>query len=152
MIYGDNRPHNVALIVPDGDAIRSWAATAGRGALNPAAQLQDQALLDQIAADIAKVSVSFRGYERIAAFTLLPEPFTQENGMLTPSMKLKRRKIIERWRQHIDLLYRSDEPSSPGRGWPPRDPSTPSASCGWISRSAPQARCQPRSPFSTTGA
>ena len=120
MIYGDNRPHNVALIVPDGDAIRSWAAENGRGALNPAAQLQEQALLDQIAADIAKVSVSFRGYERIAAFTLLPEPFTQENGMLTPSMKLKRRKIVERWRQHIDLLYRSDEISSPGVWMAPR--------------------------------
>jgi long-chain acyl-CoA synthetase len=120
MIYGDNRPHNVALIVPDGDAIRSWAAENGRGGLNPAAQLQEQALLDQIAADIAKVSVSFRGYERIGAFTLLPEPFTQENGMLTPSMKLKRRKIVERWRQHIDLLYRSDEISSPGVWMAPR--------------------------------
>ncbi len=114
MIYGDNRPYNVALIIPDGDAIRSWAAAAGRGAVNPGAQLKDQALLDQIAADVAKVAASFRGYERIAAFTLLPEPFTQENGMLTPSMKLKRRNIVERWRTQIDLLYRSDEPFSPG--------------------------------------
>jgi long-chain acyl-CoA synthetase len=114
MIYGDNRPYNVALIVPDADAVRSWAATAGRGALKPEEQLQDQALLDQIAADIGKVATSFRGYERIAAFTLLPEPFTQENGMLTPSMKLKRRKIVERWRTQIDRLYRSDDTSSPG--------------------------------------
>jgi len=114
IIYGDNRPHNVALIVPDGDALRAWAAETGRGLLSPDAQIQDQALLDRIAAEIAKVSTSFRGYERIAAFTLLPEPFTLENGMLTPSMKLKRRKIVERWRQHIDLLYRTDEACSPG--------------------------------------
>jgi long-chain acyl-CoA synthetase len=122
LIYGDNRPHNVALIVPDGDALRAWAAETGRGPLSPGAQLQDQALLDRIAAEITKVSASFRGYERVAAFTLLPEPFTQENGMLTPSMKLKRRKIVERWRQHIDLLYRTDETSSPGVWTAPRGP------------------------------
>jgi hypothetical protein len=42
---------------------------------------------------------------RIAAFALLPKPFTQEEGLLTPTLKLKRREIVARWGHEISRLY-----------------------------------------------
>jgi long-chain acyl-CoA synthetase len=50
------------------------------------------------------VSGEFKGYERIKAFTLLNEDFTQENGLLTPSLKLKRKNVIERFGNELKLL------------------------------------------------
>jgi long-chain acyl-CoA synthetase len=62
----------------------------------------------RIVAEIARLSSEFRGYERIRAVALLPEDFTQDNQMLTPSMKLKRRKVLERWGSVLEALYAED--------------------------------------------
>ena len=56
-------------------------------------------------AELERLSADFRGYERIRSFVLLGEDFTQENEMLTPSLKLRRRKIVARWASSIELLY-----------------------------------------------
>jgi long-chain acyl-CoA synthetase len=105
MVYGDNRVCNVALVVPDLAAVRAWAAAQGVGSGDAGALLGDPLLLEEVRGEIERLSAELRGYERIASFVLLPEPFTQENGMLTPSLKLKRRKIIDRWRDEIDRMY-----------------------------------------------
>jgi len=89
-IYGENRPCNVALIVPTGDPARAHTP-AGRAAIR---------------ADIDRVSAPWRGFERVAAFAILDEDFTQANDMLTPSLKLKRRNIVARWRDELERLYR----------------------------------------------
>jgi long-chain acyl-CoA synthetase len=91
MVYGEDRIHNVALVVPDAEAL-------GR----------DPRVRETIATEIEALSREFRHYERIAAFALLPEGFTQQNGMLTPSLKLKRRHIVARWRREIEALYASE--------------------------------------------
>src|SRR5215831_6707574 len=107
MVFGDNRSCNVALVVPELPAVRAWAAehAIGGDGGDTGAPLRDPLLLAEVAGDIDRLSPGFRGYERIAAFVLLPEPFTQANGMLTPSLKLKRRKIVERWRDEIERMY-----------------------------------------------
>jgi long-chain acyl-CoA synthetase len=87
-ICGENRPGNVALVVP--------AAEVG----------VDAAAREAISTDLAKLSAGWRGYERVTAFALLEEDFTQANDMLTPSLKLKRRNIVARYRDDIERLYR----------------------------------------------
>jgi long-chain acyl-CoA synthetase len=113
MVYGENRLHNVALLVPDLENVRAWAVDEGieaaSGGGDEAALLRHPKVLKRVAEELETRSVSFRGYERIVAFALLAEAFTQENGMLTPSLKLKRRKIVERWRDELDRLYRRPE-------------------------------------------
>ena len=52
-------------------------------------------------------SSEWKGYERVRDFVLLPEDFTQQNDMLTPSMKIKRRNVMARWGGNLEALYRT---------------------------------------------
>jgi long-chain acyl-CoA synthetase len=113
MIHGDNRTHNVALVVPDLETLRAWVAEACPGlAGDPGALLADPRVLAKISAEIDRLSQNFRGYERIGGVALLPEGFTQQDGMLTPSLKLKRREIVVRWGPEIERLYREPSPTN----------------------------------------
>src|SRR6185295_5304325 len=121
MIHGDGRLYNVALLVPDDEEVCGWIVEEGlAGPTAASAYRRDPSLFakvaEHVAGEIARLSVPFRGYERIGAFTLLPEGFTQENYMLTPSMKLKRRHIVARWRDEIDRLYREDADAAAAAG------------------------------------
>jgi long-chain acyl-CoA synthetase len=107
MIHGDGRTHNVALVVPDLEAVRSWAAEARDAtAIDPDALLTHPRVLEKFATEIEVLSREFRGYERIGGLALVPGGFTLQNGMLTPSLKLKRREIVARWGPEIERLYR----------------------------------------------
>ena len=87
MIHGYNRPHNVALIVPG-------AEIAG----HPEARAR-------LRAEIDRLSTDWKPFERVTAFALLAEDFTQTNGLLTPSLKIKRRHVVTRYRAELDALY-----------------------------------------------
>ncbi len=104
MLYGDNRPFNVALIVIDAMAVRGWAEREGidLGA-DPTRHPRVAAL---VRGEIDREGASFRGYELPRAFVLTTEDFTIENGLLTPSLKLKRREAIARHGSALEALYR----------------------------------------------
>jgi long-chain acyl-CoA synthetase len=104
MVYGENRPHNVALVVINEDTVRSWGKTRGHSLRNVAG---DPAVRELILDEIARFSSEFRGYERPQNCALISEDFTVENGMLTQSLKLKRRAVLERYRPLLDALYRT---------------------------------------------
>ena len=91
MIYGDNRPHNVALVVPG-------AEIAG----HPMAEAEAHA---RIRAEIDRLSADWKPFERVITFALIAEDFTQESGLLTPSLKIRRRHVVERYRAKLDALY-----------------------------------------------
>lgn len=104
MLYGDNRPYNVALVVLDVDAVRSWAKQTG---LTLARDLTtDPNVKRLVEGELARLAESLRGYERPRGFALLTEDFTIESGLLTPSLKLKRREAIARFGDALDALYR----------------------------------------------
>jgi len=60
---------------------------------------------EKVREELALVSRDFKSYERVQRFALILEDFTTANGMLTPSLKLKRRKVLERWGRTIEGLY-----------------------------------------------
>ncbi len=104
LVYGDNRPYNVALFVIDVGAVRAWAEREGlRLDRDPTADPKVKQLIE---GELVRLSDSFAGYERPSAFALTTEDFTIENGLLTPSMKLKRREAIARHGATLDRLYR----------------------------------------------
>lgn len=99
VVVGDGRPYVGALLTVDPDALEQWrrhATDATDGALRAA--LQE-------AVDHANAAVSRA--ESIRAFAVLPEAFTEENGLLTPSLKLRRRRVLDRYAVEIDQLYGS---------------------------------------------
>jgi long-chain acyl-CoA synthetase len=105
MIYGDNRPYNVALVVPAADAVLEWAGEVGLASRDFAELLEDPKVKEKIASEIERLSSDFKRYERIRAFKLIAEDFTQQNEMLTPSMKLRRRNVMARWTHEVEKLY-----------------------------------------------
>jgi long-chain acyl-CoA synthetase len=105
MVYGDNKPYNVALVVANVDAVKDWAAQNGVAAAGVDALLQEPRVRDLFKGEIEKYSREFKGFESVQDFALIATDFTTENGMLTPSMKLKRRKVMEEHGKAIEDIY-----------------------------------------------
>jgi long-chain acyl-CoA synthetase len=104
MVYGDGRPYNVALIVPEFEAVAEWAETEGIE-LDEDELVHDSRVLELIGAEITKQTEPLPRYERIREFALLGEDFTTENGMLTPTLKLKRNKVWDEFGDDVENLY-----------------------------------------------
>jgi long-chain acyl-CoA synthetase len=102
MIYGANKPHNVALVVPDAEALRVWAEKQG---ITLGDVCTNKQVHDLIRSEIDTLSKDIKGYERVQDFVLCGEDFTTENGMLTPTLKVKRRVVLERYGKDLDALY-----------------------------------------------
>ena len=102
MLYGLNRPFNVALVVIDEAAVTRWAQNKK---LDIKDAVRDPAVRDLIAKELEERSASFRGYEKPKAFQLIAEDFTVENGLLTPSLKVRRKLVLDRYLPSLVALY-----------------------------------------------
>jgi long-chain acyl-CoA synthetase len=105
MVYGDNKPYNVALVVANVDAVRKWGEENGVSETDPAKLLANAKVQQLFKAELETYGEKFKGFEGVKDFALIPEDFTAENGMLTPSLKVKRRKVVETYQPLIDSLY-----------------------------------------------
>jgi long-chain acyl-CoA synthetase len=105
MIYGDNKPFNVALVVANVDALKEWGSHHGVTSKKTEDLLSDPKVRAKMREEIDRVSSDFKGYERIRNFALIAEDFTLENDMLTPKLSVKRRNVWNRWQKEIDRLY-----------------------------------------------
>jgi len=104
VVYGDNQTHNVALIVPDMAALKAWAESQGIG-LDEKSILSDNRTHDLMRKEIEGCSRDFKGFESILKFVLSPEEMTTQNGMLTPTLKLKRRVVLAKYEGQLKALY-----------------------------------------------
>ncbi|HEX4352583.1 MAG TPA: long-chain fatty acid--CoA ligase, partial [Polyangiales bacterium] len=113
-VYGTDKPHNTAVIIPDLAALQTWATANGVAPANSNgvdAHAQAEALLREprvralIRKELDQHSRDFKGYEQIRDFVLDDELFTTQNDMLTPSLKLKRRNVIAKYGPRLDALY-----------------------------------------------
>jgi long-chain acyl-CoA synthetase len=106
MVYGDNKPFNVALVVANVAAVKKWAAEKQMTLPgSDEAILKDERVKSLFRGEIEKYAGAFKGFESIQDFALVAEDFTTDNGMLTPSLKLKRRKVVETYGPVIEQLY-----------------------------------------------
>jgi len=105
MLYGLNRPFNVALVVIDEPAIARWARDKKHELKDPT---MDPAVRELIGQELETRAAHFRGYEKPKAFTLIREDFTVENGLLTPSLKVRRKLVLDRYLGSLESLYKKD--------------------------------------------
>ena len=107
LVFGDNKSHNVALIVPDEVALRKFASEQGiAGELADLFKDGRVKALYQTELDRYHQEV-FKGFEQVRAFDFIAEEFSTDNDMLTPTMKLKRRNVIKAYKHLLDALYRA---------------------------------------------
>jgi long-chain acyl-CoA synthetase len=102
MLYGDNKPHNVALVVPDREAVARWADQQGKklGDLTT-----DPDVKELIRTELARQSEGMKSYERPKDFVIVTEDFTVEGGLLTPKLSMKRRNVLARYGGALEALY-----------------------------------------------
>jgi len=104
MVHGMNREYNVAVVIPDYEALESWAKETGLDP-DPASLAKSDAVRALMEEEVQKLSSDFKGYEKARKIYIGEEDFTTENGMLTPTLKLKRRVVQERYGDAIEALY-----------------------------------------------
>jgi long-chain acyl-CoA synthetase len=105
MLYGDNRPFNVALVVPSRENVDAWAR---REPIAPEELAAATRAL--IAAELRRESADFKPYEVPRRFAVLDEDFSAEKDLLTPTLKIKRRNVVALYRGLIETLYAEPAP------------------------------------------
>ena len=105
LIYGEGRRHNACLLVPDFIKLEAWAKEKGIDG-SPEELIVHPRVKAMVSQSITDhLEHKFKGYEIPRSFILVEEPFSVENGMLTQTLKLKRRNVIERYGDQIETAY-----------------------------------------------
>lgn len=104
-IIGDDVKFVSALVVPDYDAVEKWAKEHDIVYSTREELLKDKIVISMISTRIEMQQAPLAPYEKVKRFTLLPEPFTMENGELTNTLKIKRKVVAERYKDIIDKMY-----------------------------------------------
>ena len=105
MVVGQDRKYLAALICPNYQLL---AESLGNQALDPHVLLKDPSINDLIKREITSrnnEANGFRQHEKVVKFALVGEEWSRENGLMTPTLKLKRNVITERYREVIERMY-----------------------------------------------
>ena len=109
MVVGDGEKFIGALLVPNTEHIRDWASEEGIDLPDDSeAMCDDERVREYIQQEVDRVNEDFEKHETIKQFELVPREFTEENKMLTPSMKKKRRVILDEFQDRVDRIYADD--------------------------------------------
>ena len=105
MVYGSGKVHNVGIIFPEEIAVAAAAEKMGISG-DFKALVANKAIQDFISAEATKqLEGNFGGYEIPKSYLFTAEDFTLENQMLTQTMKLKRRNVLEKYGDQLNALY-----------------------------------------------
>ncbi|MFV0532914.1 MAG: AMP-dependent synthetase/ligase [Cumulibacter sp.] len=102
---GDNRPYNTALIVLDPESLPVWAASQGIEAASAEELAHDERLLSAIEDAVQRANHRLARVEQIKKYTVLPHEWLPSGDELTPTMKLRRRPISQKYAEQIDAMY-----------------------------------------------
>ncbi|HLN24345.1 MAG TPA: AMP-dependent synthetase/ligase [Patescibacteria group bacterium] len=105
MVYGDRRPHLVALLVPDADAAAAWAAAREGKPSELAELIGDVDFRRSISEAVDRVNRTLSPIEKVRRFILTAEPFTVDNEMCTPTLKIRRHVIVATYGEMLRELY-----------------------------------------------
>lgn len=106
IIIGDKRMYISALIVPDFEALREYADAHRIQYSTNEDLVKMKQIVEMLEKDFSEFQKKLANYERVRKFTLLSKPFSIESGEMTPSLKLKRKVIEERYKDLIEDMYK----------------------------------------------
>ncbi len=105
VVIGDQKKFLSALLVPDFEALKSWGAKNGVGDTGNEALIAHPQVRELIRTEVEAVNANLAGFEKVGTWELLPNEFTLETGELTPTQKVKRRVINQKYGEIINRLY-----------------------------------------------
>jgi long-chain acyl-CoA synthetase len=106
MVYGDRRPFPVALITLNPEELSAFAKAEGILTPDPAALAKHPKVVERVSRIVEERNAELQSYAKIKKFTVLAVDFTVENGFLTPTLKVKRKVIRDKYQDALDQLYR----------------------------------------------
>jgi long-chain acyl-CoA synthetase len=106
VVHGDNRNFCVALVTLDEEAVRAWGKDHGLAELSLASLAADERVRALLEPYFGRLNASLARYETIKDFAILPNDLTIEAGELTPSLKVKRKFVEQRYQSILDGFYR----------------------------------------------
>ncbi|MBW5252688.1 long-chain fatty acid--CoA ligase [Streptomyces poriferorum] len=106
IVVGNDRPYIAALVTVDQESVEHWLAMQGRQALTPGELVRDPDLEMEVRRAVVAANTAVSQAESIRTFRILAHQFTEEHGLLTPSLKLKRKAIETAYASEVDALYR----------------------------------------------
>jgi long-chain acyl-CoA synthetase len=105
VVIGDHRNFLSAVVVANLDSLKRWAAKKGLTYESDADLVSKPEAVAKVQARIDRINEELSNYERIRKIVLLSEEMTLESGLLTPSLKVKRKAVNEKYREEIEKLY-----------------------------------------------
>ena len=106
MVHGDKRPYPVALITLNPEELAKFAKAEGILDTEPTSLAKNPKVVERVSRSVEVRNEELQSYAKIKKFSILPIDFTVENGLLTPTLKVKRKLITEKYRETLDSLYR----------------------------------------------
>ncbi|WP_326769056.1 AMP-dependent synthetase/ligase [Streptomyces sp. NBC_01591] len=106
IVVGNDRPYIAALVTVDQEAVDHWLSMQGRAPLKPEDLVRDPDVEMEVRRAVVAANTAVSQAESIRTFRILAHPFSEEHGLLTPSLKLKRRAIETAYAAEVDALYR----------------------------------------------
>ena len=109
VVVGENRPFIAALMTLDAEMLPLWLRSHGLPAMTVSEAALHPRVLSALDRAVARANTQVSRAESIRKFTILSGDFTEANGLLTPSLKVKRAVAVERFSEQIDAMYLSTE-------------------------------------------
>ncbi|MGW1180044.1 AMP-dependent synthetase/ligase [Streptomyces drozdowiczii] len=106
IVVGNDRPYVAALVTVDQEAVEHWLTMQGRQTLSPGELVRDPDLEMEVRRAVVAANTAVSQAESIRTFRILAHQFSEQHGLLTPSLKLKRKAIEAAYEAEVDALYR----------------------------------------------
>jgi long-chain acyl-CoA synthetase len=108
MVYGDRQKYLVALLTLDPDEGAAWASRQGIQFSDPSDLASNPRVREQIQAEVERINRELATFENVRKFELLPRDFSIEAGELTPTLKVKRKVVRQKYLERIQGIYGKD--------------------------------------------
>ncbi len=105
VMVGDGKPYLSALVAPDFEQLARWCEGEGITADGPEAMAGDERVQTHLMSEISRLSEGLASFEQVKKIAVVTAAFSIESGELTPTMKVKRRVVAERYADLIEALY-----------------------------------------------
>jgi long-chain acyl-CoA synthetase len=106
MVHGDRRPYPVALITLNPEELAKFSREQGILTTDPAVTVKNPKVVERVGRTVEEKNTQLQSYAKIKKFAILPGDFTQEGGELTPTLKVKRKVVADKYRDALEELYR----------------------------------------------
>lgn len=105
MVFGDRRPYLVALLALDETEVRAFADRLGLSGKDWTALVREPRVVKLIEEEVERTNSRLARFEHVRRFRILPRSLTVAGGELTPTLKVKRRAVMDRYRPQIEAMY-----------------------------------------------